>query len=71
MKKHKRITFSNLPSSAPIFGPTVIWLLLDRLQVGPVWWGVYWTLTAILVIFWIIAVLTSEYVDIFDDEKGS
>lgn len=69
-KKTKRIANANLPIRSPIHLALVFWLLLDRFQISPAWWGVYWTVVVLLVSGWIFGLCATDAVDIFDDEKG-
>ena len=61
----KTIDRKNLSPTAPVMPTITWWLLLDRIGVGDVAWGVFYTLFGI---FWaasIYALYTSEPVDIF------
>ena len=61
----KTIDRKNLSPTLPVTGTIACWLLLDRLGVGDVVWGVFYTLFGI---FWaasIYALYKAEPVDIF------
>lgn len=60
----KRIAYKNLPPNWPITPTITLWLLLDRLGVGDVAWGVFYTLTAIFWVLIAVAVFNTEQVDV-------
>lgn len=64
VKQTEVIPRRNVPAS--LFGPVrdglLIWLMLDRLQAGPVTHAVLWTLYAVLVLFFIAAVVREKTV---------
>ena len=60
----KRIAYKNLPATWPITPTITLWLLLDRLGVGDVAWGVFYTLAAIIWVIVAVAVFNTEQVDV-------
>ena len=64
----KTIHPKNLPVKAPVTQCIVIWLLLDRFDVGGVAWGVFYTLAAILWALWAVLHYSQEFQDVF--KKG-
>jgi hypothetical protein len=64
MPKVRRIALKNLPATLPTLPTITLWLFNDRLGLSPVGWGVFWTL---IVLWWalsVVAILTSEPVDV-------
>ena len=61
----KVIDRKNTPPAAPVMPTITWWLLLDRIGVGDVVWGVYYTITAIIWAASIYAIHKAEPVDIF------
>jgi hypothetical protein len=66
MKKNKVIKMTNLPTRLPIVASIAWWLFMDRLNVSPVAWGVFYTLAAIIWALSIFCVFNQENVDLFD-----
>ncbi len=62
----KRIAYKNLPVRYPIVPTLAWWLLLDRLDVGGVAWGVFYTVSAIIWAIIILAVFKTKQIDIFE-----
>lgn len=65
----KVIDRKNIPPAAPVMATITWWLLLDRIGVGDVAWGVFYTLFGI---FWaasIYALYQAEPTDIFKGGK--
>ena len=62
----KTIAYKNLPVSYPIIPTLTWWLFLDRLDVGDVAWGVFYTVAAIVWTHAIYIVFKTEQVDIFE-----
>ena len=62
----KVIDRKNTPPAAPVMPTITWWLLLDRIGVGDVVWGVYYTITAIVWAASIYAIHKAEPVDIFN-----
>ena len=60
----KRIAYKNLPATWPITPTIAFWLLLDRIGVGDVAWGVFYTLAAIVWVIVAVAVFNTEQVDV-------
>ena len=60
----KRIAYKNLPAKWPIVPTITFWLLLDKIGVGDVAWGVFYTLAAIIWVIIAVAVFTTEQVDL-------
>ena len=60
----KRIAYKNLPATWPITPTIVFWLLLDRIGVGDVAWGVFYTLAAIVWVTVAVVVFNTEQVDV-------
>ena len=61
----KTIARKNIPPSAPVIPTIAWWLLLDRLDVGGVAWGVFYTVAAIVWAASIFSAFKAEQVDIF------
>lgn len=55
MKRPYLINNKYLPPRLPIWPTLVTWLLMDRLQAGPLAWGIVGTIGAIV---WIVTVVT-------------
>ena len=60
----KRISYKNLPATWPITPTITFWLLLDRLGVGDVTWGVFYTLAAIIWVIIAVVVFNTEQVHV-------
>ena len=65
----KAIDRKNIPPAAPVMATITWWLLLDRLHVGDVVWGVFYTLAGIIWAASIYALYKAEPIDIFEDRK--
>ena len=65
----KRIAYRNLPATWPITPTITFWLLLDKIGVGGVAWGVFYTIAVIVWAASIYALYKAEPIDIFKDEK--
>ena len=61
----KTIDRKNLPPTAPVMPTITWWLLLDRIGVGDVAWGVFYTLAVVIWAASIYALYTAEPTDIF------
>ena len=61
----KTMARKTLSPTAPVRPTITWWLLLDRLHVGDVVWGVYYTITAIVWAASIYAIHKAEPIDIF------
>jgi hypothetical protein len=66
MKKNKVVKMTNLPARFPIVATVAWWLLMDRLHMPPIGWGVFYTLAAIIWGASIFAVFNQDPVDLFD-----
>jgi len=67
MKNRKTtITHSNMPTKFPVPITILVWLLLDRLQVSELMWGISYAVAAILWIAIIITFFTEDRKDVFD-----
>jgi hypothetical protein len=66
MKKIKVIKMKNLPGRLPIVGTIAWWLLLDRSNVSPVAWGVFYTLEALIWIICSVVLFMQEPVDVIE-----
>ena len=62
----KTIARKNQPPTAPFLATITWWLFLDRLDVGDVAWGVFYTVAAIVWTLAIYIVFKTEQVDIFE-----
>ena len=62
----KTIARKNQPPTAPLLATITWWLFLDRLDVGGVAWGVFYTVAAIVWTHAIYIVFKTEQVDIFE-----
>lgn len=60
----KRIAYRNLPATWPITPTITFWLLLDKIGVGGVAWGVFYTLAAIVWVLVAVIVFATEQVDL-------
>jgi hypothetical protein len=69
MTKVKVIRNLDLPTKAPLSLTISIWLLLDRLQVSPVWMGVYYTIFTVIWISIITSFVMQESVPVKFEEK--
>ena len=65
----KTIDRKNLTPTAPVTFTVMWWLLLDRLGVGDVAWGVFYTLAGIIWAASIYALYKAEPIDIFEGRK--
>lgn len=64
MKKQTKIKRSSLPSRSPISTSLLFWLLLEHIH-GPEWaYGVFWTLTVILVLAYVVSFFTEVERDV-------
>jgi hypothetical protein len=66
MKKTKVVSTKNLPVRVPTVATIAWWLLLDRLHVSPIAWGVFYTLAAIIWIITIVGLFVQESADPFE-----
>ena len=67
--KTKKISQMNMPVAFRITRYITYWLLLDRLQVSDVIWGIFWTISVILALISLyVQFISSEYIDIFKNE---
>ncbi len=62
----KTIARKNQPPTAPVLATITWWLFLDRLDVGDVAWGVFYTVAAIIWVVSFYAMHKHEQVDIFE-----
>jgi len=65
----KKVTLSVKNTSLGLgVGRTILfWLLLDKLQVSGVTWGVFWTLTVILSILSLVDYFGNQTAEIMED----
>ncbi|MYM34922.1 hypothetical protein GTP38_11295 [Duganella sp. FT94W] len=64
MKKQTKIKSSSLPTRSPVATSLLFWLLLEHTH-APEWaYGVFWTLTAILVAAFIVSFFTEVERDV-------
>ena len=61
----KTLARKNLPVSAPILPTLAWWLLLDRLEVSGVVWGVAYSVAALVWAVNLYTLFKTEQVDIF------
>lgn len=68
MDDHRVIPSKRLPVRPPIVLTVTMWLLLDRLYVSEVVWGIMGTVIAIVWIAAIYAMIVQKFADPFDDK---
>ena len=66
--KVKKITAKNLYTQIPVVGTITFWLLLDKLNVNGVVWGIFYTLSVIVWISVIAQIFTTTPTDIFKED---
>jgi len=65
----KVISRKNIPSYPPFALTGVLYLLLDKLQVSMLWWGIFGTLVVLMWLAWVIVIWQEDEIDIFKDNQ--
>lgn len=70
VKKHKVISYTNLPMQSPLLFSVIVWLVLDHVHASGWVCGVVWTLVALYWILWGFDFWTRDEVDVLGSKEN-